>query len=339
MLDKRDAYQDGSIWYYAPNKGAPIAFAILFAASGFMHVCQCHKYKSWTVTGLLPWSALLFTVGFILRTIGAFGQWDNVPIYISSTVFLLAGPPVYEGVNFFILGRILYYIPYLSPIHPGRVFSTFVAMGVVIESLTANGAALVANTNATKSRKEVGEALLKAALILQICLMAGFVSLAVRFHYNCCRAGLLNKRLKRVLTVLYISCMLITTRTIYRTEEYFTVTQVHVWADPDKVAPLIKDEWFFWFFEAVFMYSNTTMLNIFHPMQSLPRSNKIYLARDGVTEVEGPGYKDPRPFISTLLDPFDIIGLIFNRGRQEKYWEADGVVLNGGKEIKPGCHV
>ena len=52
----------------------------------------CRRFRSWTVTGMLPWSAILFTVGFILRAIGAFGEWDNVPIYIASTVFLLAGP-------------------------------------------------------------------------------------------------------------------------------------------------------------------------------------------------------------------------------------------------------
>jgi hypothetical protein len=50
------------------------------------------KYKSWKVTGLLPWSALLFTAGFIMRTIGAFGQWGNIGIFIASTVLLLVGP-------------------------------------------------------------------------------------------------------------------------------------------------------------------------------------------------------------------------------------------------------
>jgi hypothetical protein len=30
-----------SLWYYAPNKGAPIAFAILFAVSGLWHLYLC----------------------------------------------------------------------------------------------------------------------------------------------------------------------------------------------------------------------------------------------------------------------------------------------------------
>jgi hypothetical protein len=55
-------------------------------------ILLCSKFKSWKVTGMLPWSALLFTVGFILRTVGAFGEWDNLAVYIASTVFLLAAP-------------------------------------------------------------------------------------------------------------------------------------------------------------------------------------------------------------------------------------------------------
>ncbi|KAL4781850.1 hypothetical protein BJX76DRAFT_312136 [Aspergillus varians] len=344
MLDKRDPYQEGSIWYYAPNKGAPIAFAILFAASGIAHSYQSQKYRSWTVTGLLPWSALLFTIGFILRSIGAFGEWNNVPIYISSTVFLLAGPPVYEGANFFILGRILYYIPYLSPIHPGRVFSTFMGLLFFIEVLTANGAALLANTEASEGRRNVGEGLLKAALILQLAVMAGFSSLAIMFHLRCWRAGLLTKRLVHVLAVLYCSCVLITTRTVFRTVEYFSAAGQHTWDDPNDVNPIIRNEWIFWFFEVAVMYTNTTMLNIFHPMRYLPHSNKVYLAKDGVTEVEGPGFKDPRPWIATFVDPFDIAGLIFNKGKQQKYWEVDesgqGHETQSDKGfVRPACHV
>ncbi|KAL4931166.1 putative RTA1 domain protein [Aspergillus undulatus] len=336
MLDKRDPYQEGSIWYYAPNKGAPIASAILFATSGIIHGYQSQKYRSWTVTGLLPWSALLFTVGFILRTIGAFDEWDNVPIYISSTVFLLAGPPVYEGANFFIMGRILYYIPYLSPIHPGRVFSTFIGFLFVIEVLTANGAALLANTDAPESRRNIGEGLLKAALILQLALMVGFVSLAATFHLKCYRAKLLTKKLQHVLTVLYCSCVLITTRTVFRTVEYFTAAGSHTWDNPDDVDAILKNEWIFWVFEVAIMYINTTVLNIFHPMMFLPRSNKIYLAKDGVTEVEGPGFKDPRPFIVTFVDPFDIAGLIFGKGREHNYWEVDESGQGNGVQKNEG---
>ncbi|KAJ5208916.1 hypothetical protein N7449_003295 [Penicillium cf. viridicatum] len=322
MLEARSSYQEGSLWFYAPNKGAAIAFAILFAISGGVHGYQCFKYNSWKVTGLLPWSAILFTAGFVMRTVGAFGQWGNIGIYIASTVLLLVGPPVYEGANFFILGRILYYIPYHSPIHPGRVATTFVALGVTIEIITANGAARIASANSSVNSQNAGKAMLKAALIMQIALMVGFVALAGRFHFNCSRGGVLNHKIKHALLMLYCSCTFITIRTIYRTVEYFTAASLNAYTDLENISPVLKQEWFFWFFEVVFMYSNTTLLNVFHPMHWLPRSNKIYLAEDGVTEIEGPGYDDSRHLLQTIVDPFDIYGLIVSRGKKEKYWEA-----------------
>lgn len=194
-------------------------------------------------------------------------------------------------------------------------------MGIAIEAITANGAALVANTDNSISKQNTGKALLKAALILQIALMVGFIALASRFYLNCRRAGVLNNKVKRPLYVLLCSCTLITVRTIYRTVEYFTTASLNIY-DVSDLSPILKDEWFFWVFEAAVMFTNTTLLNVFHPMQWLPRSNKIYLAKDGVTEIEGPGFEDCRPFLQTLVDPFDVIGLIANKGRKEKYWEA-----------------
>lgn len=50
-------------------------------------------YKCWKVTGILPWSALLFVVGYILREIGAF-NYGNIEVFISSLVFIYAAPYV-----------------------------------------------------------------------------------------------------------------------------------------------------------------------------------------------------------------------------------------------------
>jgi hypothetical protein len=32
---------DGSLWFYAPNKEAPVVFALLFLVSGILHGYQC----------------------------------------------------------------------------------------------------------------------------------------------------------------------------------------------------------------------------------------------------------------------------------------------------------
>ncbi|TVY58985.1 hypothetical protein LSUE1_G008720, partial [Lachnellula suecica] len=249
-------YVDGSLWFYAPNKAAPVVFALAFLISGLIHTYQCmqqhRRYKCWKVTGILPWSALLFVVGYILREIGAF-NFGNVNIFISSIVFIYAAPP--------------------------------------------------------QSNQDTGKALLKTALVLQLVVLSLFVFLAAYFHRQCKRARILPENLKKVLGTLYVSSALIGIRTIYRTVEYFSTAELHFTSDtdPSTFSPILRYEWFFWVFEGSLMVLNSFMLNARHPMRFLPRSNKVYLAQDGVTEVEGEGYRDRRMWVLTVLDPFDVV--------------------------------
>ncbi len=79
------------------------------------------------------------------------------------------------------------------------------------------------------------------------------------------------------------------------------------------------------------MITNIVMLNFRHPATFLPSSNKVYLAEDGVTEIEGPGFEDRRNFFVTLFDPFDLVGLIKGRDKQ-KYWERQEETNHEGVE-------
>jgi hypothetical protein len=168
--------------------------------------------------------------------------------------------------------------------------------------------------------------------VLQLGVLACFVLLAVIFHRKCKKANSLPSNLHAALITLYVSSGLIGVRTIYRTVEYFTSASLNYSnpnLQPSSISPVLRYEWFFWIFEATLMLINTFVLNARHPMRYLPRDNKIYLAEDGLTEVLGPGYKDKRRFLVTLLDPFDLVGMF--RGRRtfnERFWEnhAEGRV-------------
>lgn len=231
--------------------------------------------------------------------------------------------PLYELANYFILSRILYYVPYYSPIHPGRVFTTFGAISSVVEALNGNGAAYVANSSLPQSKQDIGKALLKAALILQLVILCLFVILAVYFHRKCKKAGLLPNNLKAVLNTLYVSSTLIGIRTIYRTVEYFSTASLNFYnLDPATITPILRYEWFFWVFEAMLMIVNTFLLNARHPMRYLPRDNTIYLSEDGVTEIAGPGYLDERKWYVTFFDPFDIRGMMKGKNMNQKFWET-----------------
>ncbi|KAH7015080.1 RTA1 like protein-domain-containing protein [Ilyonectria destructans] len=329
-------YVDGSYYFYAPNKGAAIFFLVSFLASGSFHVWQCFNYKCWKLTPLFSFCCLLFTVGFALREYGAF-HYDNLDVFIASICITYAAPPLLELQNYHILGRILYYVPYHSPLHPGRVLTTFGFISGIIEALNGWGASYSANQSLTDSEIETGHALIKTSLILQIVVAVLFIALTTMFHRRCLANGINNELLSSSLLTLYISIFLILARTIFRLVEYFGVAKLRIGPgfDPTSMSPIIRYEWFFYVFEAAIMLINVVMFNMRHPRRYLPKNNKIYLAQDGVTEVEGPGFKDPRPFWLTLVDPFDIRGIMSGESKQDRFWEThDQGTLDNRERVK-----
>lgn len=235
--------------------------------------------------------------------------------------------PLLELQNYHVLGRILYYVPYNSPLHPGRVLTTFGFVSMVIEALNGWGASYSANQSLTDSEMAAGHALIKTSLLMQLAVAACFVALAVTFHRRCSAQSIRNARLRTPLVTLYVSTGLIVVRTIYRTVEYFGVAELKYnkpGFDAADMSPIVRYEWFFYVFEAAIMLCNCVLFNVLHPRRFLPRSNKIYLAKDGVTEVEGPGFRDPRPFWQTLVDPFDLRGLARGKSSQSsKFWDDE----------------
>ena len=205
--------------------------------------------------------------------------------------------PLFELANYYMLGRILYFVPYCSPIHPGRVLTTFAAISIVVEALNGNGSALVrsffflfssgrrlltacrqvANQSLEPWRQELGRTLLRAALILQLVVIGLFLTLATYFWHKCRQHGIRNAKLNQSLLTLYLSNGLILVRCIFRTVEFFDLETTD-WSAPDlNPSPIIRYEAFFYVFEASLMLCNTVLLNIRHPRRYLPQST--YLPR------------------------------------------------------------
>ena len=234
--------------------------------------------------------------------------------------------PLLELANYHILGRILYYVPYFSPLHPGRVLTTFGALSGVVETMNAIGVSYIANPNVKEGSREVGHILMKASLIIQIVVIGLFCALAFTFQRRCRRAGIRSRKVSGPLLTLYISMSLIAVRCIYRTVEHFGFSATELTFDSDTniedLSPIIRHEWYFYVFEAALMLINTWMWNWQHPRRYVPESYNVYLAQDGVTEIEGPGWKDNRPFIMTLIDPFGWFESKENK--QRPHWETNG---------------
>ncbi len=191
----------------------------------------------------------------------------------------------------------LYYVPYHSPLHPGRVLSTFGFLSLIVEMLNGWGASYTANLDLPGASQDTGHALMKASLMIQIFVILCFVVLAAIFHRRCAAAGLGRTRgVRQPLLTLYVSVVLLLVRTVYRIVEHFGLSGVDWWnMVPEEISPVIRYEWFFYVFEASFMLVNMVMWNVRHPRRYLPSDYHVYLERDGVTEVVGEGWADSRP--------------------------------------------
>ena len=270
---------------------------------------------------MLPWAAALFVAGFALREYGAYhpynepGSNEQLSIFVASTVLLFVAPPVYNGALYFIFGRVLYYLPYLSPLHPGRVWTTFIVLDAVVGVLAGNGASYASNSRNTPSQIQTGFDLVKASLIMQLAMFLSFVYLVYLFHRRCVAANVFNKRTKTIVYLLYVSSFLILSRNVFRTATFYC----------SPLSPANRIEAYFWVFEAVPMVINTYMMNVVPPAKYMPANHKTYLAKDGLTELEGPGMVDRRPFLQTLFDPFDVFGFITKRDSRNRFWEHDGI--------------
>ncbi|KAK4243506.1 hypothetical protein C7999DRAFT_36168 [Corynascus novoguineensis] len=292
-----------SLYVYAPNKGAPIFFAIAYGISAIFHIWQCTRYKAWKLMWLHSLCAVLFTAGYALREWGAYNylysRTDKTPLigYIVSQVLIYVCPPLLELSNYHVLGRIFYYVPYCAPMPPNRVLATFGGLMAAVEALNAVGVSLVANPSGDS--QSLGKSLTIAAISIQVVVIVIFIALAALFHVRFARARLGSRAVKTTLLVLYASMALIFVRCIYRLVEHTGETEVDL-NDIEtlrRLSPLLRFEVYFYVFEATLMLLNSCLWNAWHPGRFLPRDYHVYLAEDG-SEIEGEKMEDSRPLLA-----------------------------------------
>lgn len=300
----------GSLFVYAPNKVGPIVFAILYGLSAVGHFYQCFRHRCFKLAGLQPFCAALFALGYALREVGAYNySWQtdiegkinmtNLIIYVLSQVFIFVAPPLLELANYHTLGRLLHYVPYMAPISPGRVLSTFGLLMAIIETLNALGVALASNP--AGASQGAGSAMVIAALGMQLVVILVFILLAGTFHHRIARAKLETKSLRTMLITLYSSMVLILIRSIYRLVEHMGNTEIDLddLEALEALTPILRYEWYFYVFEATIMFLNSALWNVFHPGRFLPQNPQTYLARDGVTELVDE-QKDERSLLAKI---------------------------------------
>ncbi|RMY76256.1 hypothetical protein D0863_02077 [Hortaea werneckii] len=277
-----------NLFAYEPNHVLPIVFACIVGASVVAH----------RITFFMFYGGTVFTLGWILRAVASYKQ-ENIGLYIAQIVFILAGPPIYAAAEYNILGRLMHYLPMHAVFHPGRVFSVFVFVGIMVETFTGVGAGQLAGGVPGSTQYTVGGILIGITLILQGCVEITFSTLVAVIHYRAWRAGNLAPNVKRVCIMLYCTSSLILIRCIFRAIENFTEYLSDCGPGVYHCGYFATHEWYLYVFECVPMH-------------------KRYLDLDGVTERMGPGWIDKRSRWQTFLDPFNCGGRMSDEAR---FWE------------------
>lgn len=327
-----------SLYPYEPNKPAPIIFALLLLCLAIHQFHQSFILHNFQTFGtVMTWASLIWISGFICRSISVH-HVTNLNLFIAQYVLILMGPPLYAAAEYFILGRLLAYLPYHAPLHPGRVYSTFILLSTGVELLTANGAANAVGSDRSETQYRIGRALLRAALILQGFVEALFMALVAMVEWRCRRKGNKNfpKQVRIVCYVLYITSSMILVRCIVRTIEGFEAGSCG--HDDEEGAYycgiVARNEWFLWVFEIANITLFVVLFAVFPPGRYLPSSSKVFLdPNDGRTERMGPGFgkADKRPLFVTVVDPFNFYGIVTGRGMVvDKFWEREQPVYCRG---------
>ncbi len=230
--------------------------------------------------------------------------------------------PLLELSNYHVLGRIFYYVPYLSPLPPGRVLSIFGALMALVEALNALGVALSSNPSSTQSNQELGSRLTIAALAIQLIVIVVFVFLAAMFHRQCAKANIHARAVSTLLITMYVSMSLILIRCIYRLVEHLgnTTVRLNDLESLKTLSPILRYEWFFYVFEATLMLLNSVLWNVWNPGRYLPKNNHIHLAQDGTTELEGESTSDDRPLLAKAGSVLTF-GLLFRKKNEDRLFE------------------
>ena len=322
-----------SLYPYQPVKALPVLFAVGFLACGAIMLFQClarYGLKRYTYT--MSFTSLVWVAGFACRMVSIY-QDQNVDIFIAQYVLLFVGPPLFAGAEYFVFGRVLAYIPYHTPIHPGRVLSTFIIFDTIVEVLAINGASAQASSK-TVAERNSGLARMLAALILQALLEVAFFSLVNLIERRCRKAEMFPRNLKIVYYVLYVTSLMMLVRCIYRVVEGFETLNCAL--DAPNCGPVNQHEWFFYVFEVANIFLFVLLLTIFPPAKYLPPNDKVYLDPSDGTERWGPGFAnaDKRPFLVTVIDPFNIVQIVTGQGLVvEKFWEHDNPrYIRGGPD-------
>ncbi|KAG9048035.1 hypothetical protein FS837_000923 [Tulasnella sp. UAMH 9824] len=265
-------------FYYDASVPAAIVFAVIFAILLGLHIWQIVKYKT-TFMVVIIIAVGMELLGYITRIISIKNTdalWANI---VSQTTLVVA--PAFLAANgkqpndALALGSVMSFVgSEYGLINHNKITKIFVGADILEILTQAGGAALLAGAQGNVDRMKKARDLLLAGLSLQVVTFGIFVFVAIAYDWRSSRAEALKpyqsemKNLRRLWYAFYVSALLITGRSIYRTAEFGEVSFESGHATPDGYA--LTHEWPLYVFDSLPIFLSVLAFNVFHPGQFLP---------------------------------------------------------------------
>jgi len=260
-------------YFYNASTAAAYIFSILFGIILLLHIFQTFKYRTWFIIILIIAIFLEF-FGYVTRVV-SIKQPDITWANIVSQTFIIVAPAFVAAQDYMIVGRIMAYVgSEYALIKHTRITKIFVAADVFAILTQGMGGAILAGANGNIDHMKNAKNILLGGLALQVITFGFFLFVAIAFHVRSNRAPALKpfgnemRRLQLLWLAFYVSGILITLRSIYRTIEFGEVNFTPGENDPQGY--VITHEWPFYVFDAVPIFFSILALAIFHPGMYLP---------------------------------------------------------------------
>ncbi|KAF4535016.1 putative rta1 domain protein [Lasiodiplodia theobromae] len=254
---------DHPFYKYDPNRGAALAYAIIFGVTTLTHIYQCLRTRTWYMTAFIL-GGLFETVGYIARYISIREPRSTAP-YIVQTLLILIAPALLAASMYMVLSRIILVTQTesLSPIRRTWLTRIFVG-GDIISFLVQvlGGGILASGTTGDKpdaDRIKLGENVVIVGLFVQLLFFGFFLVVGLWWKSRVGRRGMvaLAARVpwKKHFIVLMVASALVFVRSVFRVIEY-------VMGDDGY---LLEHEVFAYVFDAVLMDAVMVLYNVVHP--------------------------------------------------------------------------
>ncbi|KAK9452821.1 RTA1 like protein-domain-containing protein [Dipodascopsis uninucleata] len=246
---------------YDPSLAAAIAAGTVFFLTTTAHLILLIYLRGWRMLSFV-FGGFIITIGFVFRVIAIKGGTADLSAYIVQTILILLGPVFYVMSIYMCLSRIVK-ITNGERHSIGRLkwlSKFFIVSDIITLIVQAAGGGIIAANITDVARSETGRTIATAGMIIQLVSFILFFAAFVYFYVNMTREPTQEfysvSHFERHALGMFIACIVILIRTIYRLIE-FRIT------DPSSV--IVNQEWCFYVFDAAMMAILAIALAVFHP--------------------------------------------------------------------------